>query len=72
LGGGFLALILLAIASLVLKGPVAELASLYGSDFRLKGLGFGMAASVLGVAAMLAWAGSWLAATRHIRAIEPV
>jgi cell division transport system permease protein len=72
LGGGFLALILVAVASLVLKGPVAQLASLYGSDFRLQGLGFGLAASVLGVAALLAWAGSWLAATRHIRAIEPV
>jgi cell division transport system permease protein len=50
---------------------VDSLAKLYGSQFRLRGLGFTTAAGVLALAAGLAWLGSWLAATRHIRSIEP-
>jgi cell division transport system permease protein len=71
LGGGVLALVLVAIASTVLARPVGQLALLYGSVFRLGGLGLGAGLGVLGLAVGLAWAGSWLAATRHIRAIEP-
>ena len=71
LGGGVLALVLVAIASTVLARPVGQLALLYGSVFRLGGLGPGAGLGVLGLAVGLAWAGSWLAATRHIRAIEP-
>jgi cell division transport system permease protein len=71
LGGGVLALVLVAIASTVLARPVGQLALLYGSAFRLGGLGLAAGLSVLGLAVGLAWAGSWLAATRHIRAIEP-
>ncbi len=71
LGGGALALIFAAAAGAVLAQPVEQLATLYGSGFRLQGLGFLTAASVLGIAALLAWGGSWLAAQRHIREIEP-
>ncbi len=71
LGGGLMALVLVAIAGAVLGGPVESLARLYGSQFRLQGLGFAAAAAVLGGAVGLAWLGSWLAATRHIRGIEP-
>jgi cell division transport system permease protein len=71
LGGGVLALILVAIASTVLARPVGQLAHLYGSAFRLGGLGLAAGLGVLGLAVGLAWVGSWLAATRHIRAIEP-
>jgi cell division transport system permease protein len=71
LGGGALALVLVAIASTLLARPVGQLALLYGSVFRLGGLGLAAGLSVLGLAVGLAWAGSWLAATRHIRAIEP-
>ena len=71
LGGGLLALILVAIASTVLARPVAQLAFLYGSDFRLEGLKLVLSAGVLSLAVALSWLGSWLAATRHIRAIEP-
>jgi cell division transport system permease protein len=71
LGGGLLALILVAIASMVLARPVAQLAFLYGSDFRLEGLKLVLGSSVLSLAVALSWLGSWLAATRHIRAIEP-
>jgi cell division transport system permease protein len=71
LGGGLIALILVAVAAVILARPVDSLAKLYGSQFRLRGLGFTTAAGVLALAVGLAWLGSWLAATQHIRNIEP-
>jgi len=71
LGGGLLALILVALAVALLAQPVARLAALYGSQFRLRGLGFGVSATILVVSVALGWMGSWLAATRHIKLIEP-
>jgi cell division transport system permease protein len=71
LGGGFLALLLVAFAVALLAQPVARLAGLYGSQFRLRGLGFGVSVTILFVSIALGWVGSWLAATRHIRQIEP-
>jgi cell division transport system permease protein len=60
-----------AVAVGVLSGPVSHLAELYGSEFHLRGVGMGMGAAVLGSSVGLGWLGSWLAATRHIRGIEP-
>jgi cell division transport system permease protein len=71
LGGGLMALVLVAVAAAVLGGPVENLAKLYGSRFELQGLGWQAGAAVLALAVGLAWLGSWLAATRHIRGIEP-
>jgi cell division transport system permease protein len=71
LGGGIMALTLVAIAVAVLARPVDELAKLYGSPFHLQGLTFATAAAALGLAIGLSWFGSWLAATRHIRGIDP-
>jgi cell division transport system permease protein len=71
LGGGLMALILVAVAVAVLDRPVESLARLYGSQLHLQGLGITAGIELLGVAAGLAWLGSWLAATRHIRGIEP-
>lgn len=71
LGGGILALALVSAAVSLLANPVAKLAALYGSPFQLSGLPASEAAAVLAGAAALGWVGSWLAATRHIRAIEP-
>jgi cell division transport system permease protein len=71
LGGGVMALVLVAVAAAVLARPVDSLAKLYGSPFHLQGLRFTTAGLVLGLAMALAWLGSWLAATRHIRGIDP-
>jgi cell division transport system permease protein len=71
LGGGILALILVVAAAQLLAGPIEQLARLYGSAFRLGGLGLVLGSEVLGLAVALAWLGSWLSATQHIRAIEP-
>jgi cell division transport system permease protein len=71
LGGGLLALILVATAAQLLAAPIEQLARLYGSAFRLGGLGTLLGIEVLGLAVALAWLGSWLSATQHIRAIEP-
>jgi cell division transport system permease protein len=71
LGGGLLALGLVEAAVMLLGPPVNRLAGLYGSPFHLRGLGAGVGLAVLGGAVGLGWLGSWLAATRHIRAIEP-
>ena len=71
LGGGLLALMLVAVASTVLARPVAQLAFLYGSAFSLQGPKMITGLAVLGLSVGLSWLGSWLAATRHIRAIEP-
>jgi cell division transport system permease protein len=71
LGGGLMALMLVAGAAALLSAPVEQLALLYGSGFRLGSLGIATAATVLGLAVALAWLGSWLSATRHIGAIEP-
>jgi cell division transport system permease protein len=71
LGGGLLALMLVGLASTVLARPVAQLAFLYGSSFSMRGLETLTGLWVLALAVGLSWLGSWLAATRHIRAIEP-
>jgi cell division transport system permease protein len=71
LGGGLGALIAVAIAVAVLGRPVAHLAELYGTRLQLRGLSLGSAGGILCIAIALGWLGSWLAATRHIRAVEP-
>ncbi len=71
LAGGVLAWSLITLGVWLLDGPVARLAGLYGSAFRLTGLDLRGAVTVLGAGALLGWIGSWLAATRHLRSIEP-
>jgi cell division transport system permease protein len=70
-GGGFLALILSESMRVWLDAPVRELAQLYGSSFRLEGLGFGPALVILGGSALLGLAGSLVAVNRHLQVIEP-
>lgn len=71
LGGGVVALAIVALTVLVLSGPVQRITGLYGSDFRLSGLGFDTGLALLGIGVVLGWFGSFIAATRHLRAIEP-
>ncbi len=71
LGGGLLAVLLVAAAVALLTAPVERLAGLYGSPFRLQGLGFVWTVTVVAGSIGLGWLGSWLAATRHIRGIVP-
>ena len=71
LGGGLLAVGLVAIAVAILAGPVARLAALYGSGFHLTGLAWQPAGATILGAAALGWAGAWLAASHHIRGINP-
>lgn len=69
--GGLLALLLLAVALLLLAGPVNHLAGLYDSGYTLSGLDFDDALRLLGLSILFGLGGSWLAVGRHLRAIEP-
>jgi cell division transport system permease protein len=71
LAGGLIALAVVSGGLLLLRGPVEELAMLYGSDFALQGLGAGLGAAFPGLGVALGWAGSWIAAARHLRGVEP-
>ncbi|MBV9621824.1 MAG: cell division protein [Gammaproteobacteria bacterium] len=55
----------------LLAPPVATLARLYGSGFALAGLTLGDVGVLLAAGLVLGWLGAWLAATRHLAAIEP-
>ncbi len=71
LGGGIVALAIVALTVLILSGPVQRITGLYGSDFRLSGLGLTTGLALLVTGVVLGWFGSFIAATRHLRAIEP-
>ena len=57
---------------LLLAGPVRDLAMLYATDFSVTGLELKGIGILLGGGALLGWIGAWIAAARHLRAIEPV
>ncbi|HJV97253.1 MAG TPA: permease-like cell division protein FtsX [Albitalea sp.] len=69
--GAILAWLLVSLGLLLLSGPVANLASLYGSRFEAENLGFLATLALIGIGALLGWLGSRLAVGRHLRAIEP-
>ncbi len=71
LGGGLLAWLVVWVTVMLLAGPVQKIAGLYGSSFKLVGLGLLGGLSLLLTGAALGWLGSFVAATRHLRAIEP-
>ena len=71
LGGGVGAVLVVGVAVLLLSRPLAHLAALYGSAFHLAGLRFASVVRILGLSVALGWLGSWIVATRHIRAIDP-
>ena len=71
LGGGLLALALVAYGMFALEEPAARLAGLYDSSFGLLSLTFTESLAIVGTGVLLGLAGSWLAAARHMRRIEP-
>jgi cell division transport system permease protein len=68
--GGLIALAITQAVMFALDIPVARLATLYGSEFRLAGLVAAEAATLLLVGACLGLAGAWLGAARHLSRIE--
>lgn len=71
LGGGLLALALVAYGLHAMKDPIARLSGLYDSPYTLLALSLRESAGLVGVGVLLGLAGSWLAAARHMRRIEP-
>lgn len=71
LGGGILALGLLGGGLWWLSGPVARLADLYQSDFRLQGLDLTESLQLVLLSGVLGLLGAWLAVARHLIQIEP-
>jgi cell division transport system permease protein len=67
LAGGVVAWCAVLVASLLLRAPVSELASLYGIEFTLHILPLADSALLFGLAALLGWAGAWLSLTRYLR-----
>jgi len=71
LGGGLLAWLLVTVAVGLLADPVEHAAAMYGSSFRLQGLGRDEFLLLLGGGTVLGWVGSWVTASYHLRRIEP-
>jgi cell division transport system permease protein len=71
LGGGLIAWLIVAIVVFVLGDPVERIAGLYGSKFQLQGLGLVGWAALMAGGTGLGWLGSFIAATRELRGIEP-
>ncbi|HEY0961814.1 MAG TPA: permease-like cell division protein FtsX [Pseudomonadales bacterium] len=70
-GGGLLAVLLIALALFALQGPVSALMQTWNGEFRLRGLGLSNSFLVLAGAGLLGWLGAWVSVMRHLRAIEP-
>lgn len=70
--GALTAAVMIAIGLMLLSRPVGNVAALYAADFRLTGLGLEGFGMLVGGGALLGWAGAWIAAARHLKAIEPV
>jgi cell division transport system permease protein len=71
LGGGLIAWLVVTVVIAVLGEPVQRIAGLYGSSFQLEGLGREGAGILLLGGVVLGLLGSFIAATRELRGIEP-
>ena len=69
--GGALALGLVQYGLFLLEAPVARLAGLYQSSVSVLALSLEESLTILGVGVLLGLVGSWFAAARHMRRIEP-
>jgi len=71
LGGALIAWLIVSVVISVLGDPVQRIAGLYGSTFELNGLGLEGTGVLLVGGVVLGWLGSFIAATRELRGIEP-
>ena len=71
LGGALIAWLIVIVVISVLGQPVQRIAGLYGSTFELNGLGLEGTGVLLLGGVVLGWLGSFIAATRELRGIEP-
>jgi len=71
LGGGLLALALVHYGLRAIDAPVARLAGLYDSSFTVRSLDAAESLLIVGTGVLLGLVGSWVAAARHMRRIEP-
>jgi cell division transport system permease protein len=69
--GAFMAWLLVVVLMGLLKGPIDDLALLYDSEFTMNTVGGDASLSLLAVGILLGLLGSWLAVSRHLKAIEP-
>lgn len=68
--GGIIAWFLEIMVLMWLRGTVTNLASSYGSDFYIHGLGFGSGMQLLIISILLSLIGSWIVVNRYIKKIE--
>jgi cell division transport system permease protein len=71
LGGAVTAWVISFVAVAALRQPIGRIAALYGSDFQPTALDARASSILLLAGVLLGWLGSYLAATRHLRQIEP-
>ncbi len=71
LGGGLLALALVRYGLFAMEAPVTRLAGLYSSPFTVLSLDPAESLLIVGAGVTLGLSGSWVAAARHMRRIEP-
>jgi cell division transport system permease protein len=71
LAGALVAWVIVETAVVVLDGPIATLAALYGSHFSLQGPPLDDVGVLVATGIVLGWIGAWISAARHLRRIEP-
>ncbi|HEV8646020.1 MAG TPA: permease-like cell division protein FtsX [Burkholderiales bacterium] len=71
LAGGCAAWAIVTLAVIVLNVQLAELATLYGTAFKLQPLNTADSTLLLAFSAALGWLGAWLSVSRHLWHIEP-
>jgi len=71
LGGGLFALALVGYGLYALRDPISRLAGLYNSGFRAHALNLQESLVIVAAGVLLGLIGSWIAAARHMRRIEP-
>lgn len=69
--GGAIAYVLVFGVVFALAQPAQDLAGLYGSGYRLRGLPWDATLLMFAAGILLGWIGAWWTVSRHLREIEP-